>query len=104
MADQLNADVDALELFAGQLDVTRSQFDATSKDMAGAGSGLGDPRLISALSDFDQRWRAHREVLDSYFSALSRMVSDSAKTLRQKDAELAKIHSNAVSHRQLGIL
>lgn len=40
----------------------------------------------------------------SYFSALSRMVSDSAKTLRQKDAELATIHSNAVSHRQLGIL
>lgn len=104
MADRLNADVDALELFASQLDVTRSQFDATSKDVSGAGSGLGDPRLVSALSDFDQRWRAHREVLDSYFSALSRMVSDSAKTLRQKDVELAKIHTDAVAHRQTGIL
>jgi hypothetical protein len=32
------------------------------------------------------------------------MVSDSAKTLRQKDVELAKIHTDAVAHRQTGIL
>jgi hypothetical protein len=102
MADQLNVDVDALELFASQLDVTRSQFDATVKDTSAAGSGLGNARLASALADFEQRWRVHREVLDSYFSALSRMVSDSANTLRQRDVELAKIHENAVMRRQMG--
>lgn len=100
MADQLNVDVDALELFSSQLDVTRSQFDATAGNISGAGGGLGDPRLASALADFDQRWAVHREVLDSYFTALSRMVSDSAKTLRQQDVTLAQIHLNAVMHRQ----
>lgn len=99
MADQLNVDVDALELFASQLDVTRSQFDATAGTISGAG-GLGDPRLISALADFAQRWAVHREVLDSYFNALSRMVSDSAKTLRQQDTALARIPQNAGMHRQ----
>ena len=103
MAEQLNADVDALDAFAGRLDATRSQFDATAKSLSGAGGGLGDPRLTSAIADFDQRWRVHREVLDSYFSALSQMASDSAKTLRQQDADLAKIHQTAVSHRQAGV-
>lgn len=103
MADKLNADVDALEIFASQLDVTRSQFDATSQDVSGAGSGLGDTRLSSALADFDAKWRAHREVLDSYFSALSRMVGDSAKTLRQQDAQLARIDPSTGPRRLEGL-
>lgn len=102
MADQLNVDVDALELFASQLDVTRAQFDATAKDISGVGSSPGNARLSSALADFDQQWRVHREVLDSYFTALSRMVSDSAKTLRQQDMNLARIHENAITRRQMG--
>jgi hypothetical protein len=101
MADRLNADVDALELFASQLDVTRSQFDATAKSISC--DGLGDPRLTAALADFSQRWGTHREVLDSYFSALSRMVGDSAKTLRQQDANLAQIHLAGVQHRQASL-
>lgn len=102
MADQLNVDVDALEWFASQLDMTRSQFDATVKDTSTAGSGLRNVRLTSALTDFDRRWRVHHEVLDSSFSALFRMVSGSANTLRQRDVELAKIHENAAMRRQMG--
>lgn len=97
MAGRLNADLDALELFAAQLDVTRSQFDATGTNISGAAAGLGSPKVSSALEDFDRRWRAGREVLDSYFNALSKMVGDSAETLRRKDAELAQIR--LVRHR-----
>ena len=89
MGDQLRADLDALESFATQLDVTRSQFDATSKNVSAAGAGLGNPKLASALADFDRCWHVGREVLDSYFGALSKMVSDSVKTLRERDTELA---------------
>lgn len=103
MADQLNVDVDALELFASQLDVTRSQFDATAKSISAPGGGLGGPRLAAALADFSQRWGVHREVLDSYFSALSRMVGDSAKTLRQQDVALAQAQESAVQHRQASL-
>ena len=101
MADRLKADVDALEAFAGRLDAARSQFDATTKAASTAGSGLANARLASALADFDQRWRAHRDVMDSYFAALSRMVGDSAKALRQRDVELAAIHTDAVASRQV---
>lgn len=101
MADQLKADVDALEAFADQLDTARSQFDATTKAASAAGSGLANARLASALADFDQRWRAHREVLDSYFAALSQMVGDSAKALRQRDVELAAIHTDAGAPRRV---
>ena len=85
----LSVDLDGIDGFADSLDRLRAAFDGSAADDIAsfadqvAGSGLAD-----ALHEFGQRWVSGREVLTSYFQALSTMARTSSAKLRATDVDL----------------
>lgn len=88
----LAIDLDGIDGFADNLDTLRAAFDTSMADIAGPASlvdQVGGPDFADALHEFAVRWVAGREVLTSYFQALSDMARASSAKLRATDTDLA---------------
>jgi hypothetical protein len=89
MADSLSVDVDAIDEFGYQLDSVQSAFDSTGGTVSSFAQPAGS-KVQNALEDFARQWAAKQTILDSYFSALSKMAHTSAAELRKTDQQLAQ--------------
>ena len=85
----LSVDLDGIDGFAGRLDALSVAFDASATDVTSFADHVAGPGLADALRDFGQRWVSGREVLTSYFQALTDMARASSAKLRAADVELA---------------
>jgi len=86
----LVVDVDALETFGGQLESIRSRMDA-ARDWTHQYDGqMGAKEVEDALHSFSSGWRDGRKEIDESLKALSEMLTNSAQTFRQTDADLTK--------------
>ncbi|NUP48940.1 MAG: hypothetical protein HOW97_16790 [Catenulispora sp.] len=85
----LYVDLQGIDGFADKLDGVRGAFDASTMNISGFADQVGGPDLAEALNEFGQRWTSGREILTSYFSALSDMARASTAKLRATDKDLA---------------
>ncbi|WP_194892815.1 hypothetical protein [Catenulispora pinisilvae] len=90
----LAVDLDGIDGFTGSLDRLRAAFDSSATDVTGFADQVGGPgpgvALADALREFGQRWVSGREVLTSYFQALTDMTRASSAKLRAADVDLAR--------------
>lgn len=89
MADSMSVDIDAIDTFGYQLDGVQGAFDNTGGSVNAFAPSLGTT-VQNALEDFARQWAAKQQILDSYFSALSKMAHTSAAELRKADHQLAQ--------------
>jgi len=89
MADQLSVDPDGLVTFADRMDQARSQFDISSGYVGSMGSETGPAEVCDGLSDFDRRWTAARQIMDSYFAGIATVARNVATALTATDQNLA---------------
>lgn len=87
----LSVDLDGIDGFADSLDRLRATFDSsTTDDITSFADQVAGPGLADALHEFGQRWVSGREVLTSYFQALTDMARTSSTKLRATDLDLAR--------------
>lgn len=96
MAD-LRVDLDGLSALAGTLQRIGSRLDSARAELRGAGDDLGDAQVVSALERFESRWREGRRDIADNGEALSTMLTESVRTYRQVDRELAQAVDGAVT-------
>jgi hypothetical protein len=87
----LSVDLDGIDGFADSLDRLRAAFDSSAvDDITSFADSVAGPGLAEALREFGQRWVSGREVLTSYFQALTTMARTSSAKLRAADVDLAR--------------
>ena len=85
----LQVDLDGLTDFAARLDRIRSALEAAQDDLRGHDGALGHERVVDGLSRFEDRWRDGRDKIEANAETLSTMVTESVRTYRQTDDDLA---------------
>lgn len=71
------------------MDTARADFDTTDRGVGVWKESLGVGELVAAVQDFDQRWKAGREVIESYFVGTAKVARDIAAALQATDQYLA---------------
>jgi ABC-type transporter Mla subunit MlaD len=101
MGDQgvpdLQVDLDGLTAFAARLDRIRSALESARETLRGYDDALGDPRVVRELERFEDRWRDGREKIEANAETLSTMVTESVRTYREADDELASALTTTAS-------
>lgn len=85
----LQVDLDGLSAFAARLDRIRSALENARDTLRGHDDALGDERVIDELARFEDRWRDGREKIVANAETLATMVTESVRTYREADTELA---------------
>lgn len=88
MAD-LVVDLDGLERLVGALERIDGQLERARADLRSGVDVLGDDDVVEGLERFEQRWRDGREAIRENGATLRTMVSESVRTYRQTDSDLA---------------
>lgn len=88
MAD-LQVDLDGLSALAGTLGSIGDRLDGARSELSGAHDDLGDLQVVDALDRFEDRWRDGRREIRENGEALATMLTESVRTYRQVDADLA---------------
>lgn len=88
MAD-LVVDLDGMSSLASTLTRIGERLDAARSELRGASDELGDEQVVSALERFEHRWRDGREDIRENGEALATMLTESVRTYRQVDSDLA---------------
>lgn len=96
MAD-LQVDLGGLSALASTLGRIGDRLDAARSDLSGAHDDLGDPQVVDALDRFEDRWRDGRREIRENGDSLATMLTESVRTYRQVDADLASGIGSAVT-------
>jgi hypothetical protein len=89
MADHLRVDLDELTEAGRSLKALREEFDRSGELSDGVGDALGHDGLADAVHDFATNWKYHRQKLGGALDAVADMATESAKTYRETDDQLA---------------
>ena len=90
VASDLQLDLEALSIFADNLDHVRGQWDGSSVTLDPP-VGLGpDEDLNGTLSDFTQAWARAATSIDSFIITLSMMCRDTVAKFQSTDHTVAK--------------
>ena len=90
VASDLQLDIEALSIFADNLDRVRGQWDGSSVTLDPP-IGLGpDPDLTGTLSDFTQAWTRAATSIDTFITTLSMMCRDTVAKFQNADHAMAK--------------
>ncbi len=85
----LYVDLDGLSDFADRLGRIVRALDAAKNALRGHDHALGDDTVVDALHRFEDRWRDGREKITDNATSLGTMVTESVRTFRQVDQDLA---------------
>jgi hypothetical protein len=85
----LQVDLDGLAALAGTLGRIGERLEGARSELRGAGPELGDEQVVAALERFEQRWRDGRKDIRENGEALATMLTESVRTYRQVDSDLA---------------
>lgn len=96
MAD-LQVDLGGLSALASTLTRIGDRLDRARSELSGAQGDLGDPQVAEALDRFEDRWRDGRREIRENGDALATMLTESVRTYRQVDSELASGIASAVT-------
>lgn len=87
-ADRVSVDLSGLDALASNLASIRSTMNATRSTLGYYHGQLGSAEIESALDDFEHDWSDGRRKIDENANKLATMASESARVLRQVDADL----------------
>jgi hypothetical protein len=89
MADRLQADLAGLSELSTHLGSIATKIDGTQNAFLAATFDLGSASIEVALEGFERTWDVGRTRIHDDINALGTMLSDSVKTYRQTDEQMA---------------
>jgi hypothetical protein len=89
VASDLQLDLEALSIFAGNLDKVRGQWDGSAGTLDPP-IGLGaDADLAGTMNDFSQTWAKAATSIDTFIITLSMMCRDTVSKFQSTDQAMA---------------
>ena len=89
MADRLQADLAGLTELSSNLGSIATKIDGTQNAFIGATGELGSVLIEAELENFERTWDVGRKRIHDDIDSLGTMLSDSVKTYRQTDEQIA---------------
>ncbi len=89
MADRLQADLAGLSELSTHLGSIATQIDGTQNAFLAASFDLGSVPIEVALEGFERTWDVGRTRIHDDINALGTMLSDSVKTYKSADKQIA---------------
>jgi hypothetical protein len=89
MADRLQADLAGLSELSSNLGAIATKIDGTQNAFLAASFDVGSLPIEAALESFERTWDVGRKRIHDDIDALGTMLSDSVKTYKQADHQIA---------------
>ena len=89
MTSDLQLDLDALAVFADDLDRVRGQWDGSAQTLDPPIGLGGSPDLTGVMADFSQTWARAATSIDTFITSLSAMCRDTVTKFQSTDHSLA---------------
>lgn len=89
MADRLQADLAGLSELSSNLGSIATKIDGTQNAFVQASFDLGSVAIEAELENFERTWDVGRKRIHDDIDSLGTMLSDSVKTYKQTDEQIA---------------
>jgi uncharacterized phage infection (PIP) family protein YhgE len=89
MADRLQADLAGLSELSTNLSSIATKIDGTQNAFIQASFDLGSALIEAELENFERTWDVGRKRIHDDIDSLGTMLSDSVKTYKQTDTQMA---------------
>lgn len=89
MADRLQADLAGLSELSSNLGSIATKIDGTQNAFVAASFDLGSVAIEAELENFERTWDVGRKRIHDDIDSLGTMLSDSVKTYKQADKQIA---------------
>jgi len=89
VADRLQADLAGLSELSSNLSSIATKIDGTQNAFVQASFDLGSVAIEAELENFERTWDVGRKRIHDDIDSLGTMLSDSVKTYRQTDEQVA---------------